>query len=326
MRSNLKAFDLLSSLGVHPVLVDVGASAGAPEIWDAAVAQQSVYVAFDPDSRELRQSSGGKFFKEIVVNEAITSDPSSSSVEFFLTKFPFCSSTLQPDTDSLSNFHFHDLFTVEQQTTVRASTLDAVLKRLSLDRLDWLKTDTQGTDLRIFASLSEPIRSRVLALDIEPGLIDAYRGEDLFVDAQAYLSRHGFWLSNLNVCGAVRVRHSTLKSLIPDESLHRAYADRAFKKTPAWCEARYLRSLESMMESHCGRTEYALLWLFAVLDGQMGFAMDVALEYERLFGRDEPGEWIKKQSLALIGNRHSEHLTVVKAKRWLKRILGRKGF
>src|SRR5262249_38977983 len=150
--------------------------------------------------------------------------------------FPFCSSTLQPDTASLANFHFRDRFEIEGKTTVAASTLDCVLDRLSLDRIDWLKVDTQGTDLRIFTSLSDRIRSHVLALDIEPGLIDAYRGEDLFTDAHSYLSKNGFWLSDLNVGGAVRVRESSLKAMIPDKSLHYSFASRAIKKSPAYCE------------------------------------------------------------------------------------------
>ena len=78
---------VLKTLGIHPVLVDVGASAGAPEIWKP-IAQDSIYIGFDADLREMRQSAGGRFYKEIVMNEAVTSDPSKSSVEFYLTKFP----------------------------------------------------------------------------------------------------------------------------------------------------------------------------------------------------------------------------------------------
>ena len=66
------------------------------------------------------------------------------------------------------------------------------MDRLSLSGIDWLKTDSQGTDLRIFNSLRPEVRSRVLAIDIEPGLIDAYVGEDLFVDAHKEL--HPKWV------------------------------------------------------------------------------------------------------------------------------------
>lgn len=324
MRNDMKSTisGILQLLRIHPVLVDVGASGGIPEIWKP-ISRQSIYIGFDPDLREMRESAGGRFHKEIVINEAVTSDPSLSSVEFYLTKSPFCSSTLEPDETSLANFHFHDLFRVVGKTTAAATTLDKVLRRIEIDRIDWLKADTQGTDLRIFTSLSEGVRSRILALDVEPGLIDAYRGEDLFVDAHAYLTRHGFWLSNLNVCGAVRIRATSLKAALPEESIHYSYAEKGLKKSPGWCEARYLRTLDSLAESRGGPAEYALLWIFSIVDGQVGFALDVALEYQRLFTRDEAGELMKKESLALLKKPASYLVPAIKTKRRLKRVLGR---
>src|SRR6185503_6525843 len=92
-------------------------------------------------------------------------------------------------------------------------TLDAVVKRLGLTGIDWLKVDTQGTDLRIFTTLSANVRSGVLAIDLEPGLIDAYQGEDLFVDTHKTLTQSGFWLSNLDVRGVARMKRSTLEFL-----------------------------------------------------------------------------------------------------------------
>ena len=196
---------LLSELNIHPVLVDIGASDAPPKIWES-IAQHSIYVGFDPDLREIYEVPESCFYKAIIVNEAITSHKESNEVLFYLTRSPFCSSTLKPDSESLSNFLFSDLFVVEREVRVRATTLDSVIERLSLPCVDWLKTDSQGTDLRIFNNLRDDIRSRVLAIDIEPGLIDAYIGEDLFVDAHRDLTQNGFWLSTLNIDGAVRMR------------------------------------------------------------------------------------------------------------------------
>jgi hypothetical protein len=314
---------MLPDTGLHPVLVDVGASGDPPLIWKP-LAKQSVYVGFDPDLREMKETAGSGFYKRIIVNEAISADPSQRAVNFFLTKFPFCSSTLEPDTQSLSNFHFYDEFTVERVTSAPATTLESVLRRLELDHLDWLKLDTQGTDLRIFMSLPENLRSRVLALDVEPGLIDAYKGEDLFVDTHAALLKEGFWLSDLNLGKAVRVRESSLTAIVPDKTHHSTFAKRAIKKTPAWCEARYLRTLESMQASRFGRSEYILLWAFAMADGQTGFAMDVALEYERMFDRDEAGVTMKNNTLTGLRKKATILMPLIKIKKGLDRARGRK--
>ena len=274
--------DLLTTADIHPVLVDVGASGGAPTIWKS-IASRSIYIAFDPDLRDMAQSQGGEFFRRIVFNKAVTNDPLKQEVEFHLTAYPHCSSTLPPDLDAVSDYAFHDYFITERKVRAPAITLDQVLDQVKLDRIDWMKVDTQGTDLRLFTSLTEPVRSRMLALDIEPGLIDAYQGEDLFVDAHRYLTKHGFWLSNLNVGGVARIRKSTLQELVPNAATRPAFAHRVLKKSPGWAEARYLRTIPTLAD----KRDYALLWTFAMMDQQLGFALDVAFEYERTFGRDD---------------------------------------
>ncbi len=308
--------DLLTFFGTQPVLVDVGASAGPPDVWEP-IAGSSTYVGFDPDRRQVASSADGRFHKSVIVNEAVASEPGKGEVQLYLTRSPFCSSTLQPDLEALSNYHFHELFATERQATVRAATLDEILVRLGLDRIDWLKCDSQGTDLRIFRSLGERLRSGVLALDIEPGLIDAYRGEDLFVDAQEYLVTNGFWLSRLDVHGAVRVRSSSLRTVVPAGADLAAFAEQAIRLTPGWCEARYLRTLESMAESGATREHYALLCVFSLLDEQPGYALDVALEYERRFGSDPWSVRMRAESASSIA-RGRRFAALARAKNWLR--------
>ena len=98
--------------------MDVGASGTTPEIWNL-IARQSLYVGFDPDLREIKELQDGRFWRAIIVNEAVTDDKNSAEVEFYLTKSPYCSSTLKPDTESLSNFLFADLFLVESCAKVQ---------------------------------------------------------------------------------------------------------------------------------------------------------------------------------------------------------------
>ena len=279
--------NLLSELDIHPVLIDVGASGTTPEIWDS-IAKHSIYVGFDPDLREIQELPDGRFHKAIIVNEAITTKEDSAEVLFYLTKSPFCSSVLKPDSKSLSNFIFSDYFTIERETPVRATTLNSIIERLSLRGVDWLKTDSQGTDFRIFNSLSKDIRSKVLALDIEPGFIDAYLGEDLFVDAHKSLVKQGFWLSNLKVCGEVRLKKTTLDKLPQlDSEANPELISFYHKKSPCWCEARYLRTIDWFAQGSFDKRGYVLLWVFSLLDGQLGFAIELAFEYERRFGSDK---------------------------------------
>jgi hypothetical protein len=285
--------ELLRALDIHPVLIDIGSSGGPPVIWDH-IAQHSIYLGFDPSQSETQELEHGRFYKTIVVNKAVTSERGADEVAFYFTKSPSCSSMLRPDTESLLEYLFADLFVVEREEGVVATSLDSVLDQFCLRHVDWFKTDSQGVDLRLFNSLSDQIRGRVLAIDVEPGLIDAYVGEDLFVDTHRGITREGFWLSNLEVQGAVRLRRETYYALsgsrkdTPGQPL-----ERILKKSPAWCEARYLRTLKSLVSGDFGKREYLVLWIFAVLDGQVGFAADVTIEYEGAFGKDSVSKMMR---------------------------------
>jgi len=323
--------DLLMELGIHPVLIDVGASGRPPSIWDE-IAQQSIYVGFDPDLRELHEVSEGKFFRSLIVNKAVISEKGGNQALFYLTRSPYCSSTLRPDMASLSNYLFYDLFVVEREATVPAATLDSIMESLSLPRIHWFKTDSQGIDLRLFSNLPDEVRSQVLAVDIEPGLIDAYIGEDLFVDAHRYLTQNGFWLSNLKLGGSIRMRKSTLQKVMSAyPNINSALIERTVRTSPGWCEARYLRTIEWLNQGGFAKGDYVLLWVFALLDNQYGFALDLAVEYEKVWGYDSISQLMKSEPVSRI--LQSEHklrqirtlFTMVKSivpppvRRWVRR-------
>ena len=310
---------VLTALSIQPILVDIGASGAPPKVWEP-IARHAIYVGFDPDRRELHDVSEGEFARSIIVNEAVTSASDRGEVHFYLTHSPYCSSTLPPDTDSLAHYLFSDLFVVEREASVPASTLSAVLDRLSLPGVDWFKTDSQGTDLRLFQSLTDELRSRVLAVDIEPGLIDAYQGEDLFVDAHRELLRQGFWLSSLEVKGSVRMKRTTLQAMA---SYHPALTDtyiyQSVHPSPGWCEARYLRTLESLGERNADVRDYALLWVFAMIERQWGYALDIACAYEQRFAQDRVSSLLRDLPLRLIIQKNRNVRSI--AKRFLPRQL-----
>ncbi len=289
--------------------------------WEA-IAPHSVYVGFDPDRREIHEEQYGGFFKKWIVNEAVTAGGNGEAIPFYLTASPYCSSTLRPDIDSLSDYLFSDLFAVAQETQVRASSLDSVLGRLSLPGIDWLKLDTQGTDLRVFNSLREDIRAGVLALDIEPGLIDAYVGEDLFAEAHGVLSRSGFWLSNLKLGSDVRMRRSTVEAVRAFDPVigDTAFLEGVAKKSPVYCEARYLRTLSWLLEDRSPR-DYVLLWVFALMDDQVGFALDIAREYELGFGKDDTTAVLWREPLARLREVRALRLKRARVKRVARALL-----
>jgi hypothetical protein len=309
---NREIDNILTTLNIQPVLVDIGASDAPPNVWES-IARHSIYVGFDPDQRELHDIPQGQFSRSIIVNKAVTSISNQSDAHFYLTHFPYCSSTLPPDTESLANYLFSDLFVVEREASVPASTLTVILNQLNLTSVDWFKTDSQGTDLRLFQSLKDELRSRVLAVDIEPGLIDAYRGEDLFVEAHRELLHQGFWLSSLDVEGTIRMRRSTLQTLTsPHQKLNDTHFYQSVRQSPGWCEARYLRTIESLQEQNAEAREYVLLWVFCMIEKQWGFALDIACAYDQKFTKDSTSSLLHNLPLSLIIKKNRNVLTITK--------------
>jgi hypothetical protein len=279
--------EILGSIPSPPTLVDIGASGAPPEIW-TKIASFCNYVAFDPDSREFSEQRSSGFRRSIVINKAVTSFPASSTLPVYLTKSPYCSSTLKPAETSLENYLFADLFSVEQVAPLPCVDVATAIRDAQLESVDWVKIDTQGTDLRIWKSFPLPLRGNVLALDVEPGIINAYEEEDYFVDTHKALVEEGFWLSNLCIGSAIRMRPATTKRLEPGVSDAIAKLQRP---SPAWTEARYLRTLEWMDLEGADAMRYRLLSAFALMDTQYGFALDTVSHYRRRFGEDE---WSRK--------------------------------
>src|SRR3954463_7335611 len=144
---------LLRDLDLKPVLMDVGASGAPPPIW-SELAPHSTYVGFDPDSREIHEDRVAGFHRSVIINEAVTAEKNASEISFYLTRSPFCSTVLDPNPQAAAHWLERDLFEVEDRASVRATTIDSVLRRLDISRIDWIKLDTQGTDLRLLNSIS----------------------------------------------------------------------------------------------------------------------------------------------------------------------------
>ncbi len=291
---------VLADNQIHPILLDIGASGEPHPIW-RPITSHSVYVGFDADDRAIDSTRYTGFYSSRIVPKAVSPDTDAQNLTFYLTASPFCSSTLRPDSEGLADYLFADLFAVEREATAPATTLSATLNDLGLERVDWFKTDSQGTDLRLFRSLPGSIRAGVLALDIEPGLIDAYEGEDLWIDAHRELTGNGFWLSHLDVRGSVRMRRENLTTLVRyAPGVTDRQIEVAVRPSPGWGESRYLRTIDWLLRTDANEEAFLLLWTFAGLDKQFAFALDVGVAFEKRFGPSERATLLQREAALAI--------------------------
>jgi hypothetical protein len=261
-----------------PVCVDVGASGELPADWQL-LARHSVCLAFDADDRDFQveDSRSGDWKRLVKLNRLVAETPA-EGVDFYLTKSPHCSSRLQPDLEALQPWAFNELFEVEQKISLPAVSLPQILERVGISYIDWFKTDSQGTDLRILASLPVSVIDRMIVADFEPGVLDAYRGEDKLFALMAFMSTRPFFVSDLDVKGPQRIGRDALASL---GSLDRKYIGYLLKKSPGWAEISYLHTFEGDAYS---KRRMLLGWIFSSIKGQYGHALAIVDKGMRVHG------------------------------------------
>ncbi|MGE5363855.1 MAG: hypothetical protein ACM3SM_06960 [Bacteroidota bacterium] len=264
-----------------PVLVDIGASENIHRNWKR-IARYSLCVAFDADEREFQyiKEESGKFRKLYIYN-CIVSDTASEHSDFYLTKSPYCSSLLHPDNEKLKDLAYSSLFQVEKVAAIKTAALPDVLKELGIESVDWFKTDSQGIDLRLFRSLGPEKINRVLAAEFEPGIIDAYIGENKLHEVLSYMDEtNSFWMADVIVKGSPRIPESVLAGLYPNKKM-RKLAMFSLKEAPGWGELTYLNKFAS--GGQYSKRDYLLGWVFATVLKHHGFAYTLALRAKESF-------------------------------------------
>jgi hypothetical protein len=245
-----------------PVLIDIGASEKLNSVW-AKIAPFSICIAFDADKREFDyiEKNDSVFKKQYVFNKIVVASSDKPKQPFYLTSNPYCSSLLKPDAESLKQFHISNLFEINQIVEIDVMELKNVLAQLNISIVDWFKTDSQGTDLRLYASLTEQQQNKMLVLEFEPGFMDAYLGEDKLLDVMNHMKGRPYFLTTLTIKGGLRITYNVFTRLFKSNT-SKKIASHTHKKTPGWAEMVYMNTLE---DSTFSKREFMLGWLFATL-------------------------------------------------------------
>jgi len=262
-----------------PIIIDIGASESLPKEW-RRLAKYSICIAFDADNRDTRYLVNEKSkFRKLYTYNRIVSDKTGKKKTFYLTDFPYCSSSLEPNTANLKNWDHYDLFRVKKKDTLNSITLPAVLKELNIKKVDWFKTDSQGTDLRLFKSLGDSIINKVLVADFEPGIIDAYRKEDKLHQILAYMDNHPFFVSDIKTGGSIRINEEIASNKF--SNFQRKILSYITKKSPCWVEISYLNIFKNVKVF--SKRDFLLGWIFALIKSQLGFSLELAVKGKEKF-------------------------------------------
>ncbi len=254
-----------------PVLVDIGASEKINPKW-RKFSKYSVCIAFDADDRDFSivSKENEEFKKLYKINRIVTANDSSSN-KFYLTKSPYCSSSLKPDLSSLSNYTFYKKFEVVSEKVLPTVRVKNIMKELNIEYVDWFKSDSQGTDLRLFLDLGEDINKNIIVAELEPGIIDAYINEDKLIDVIKKLSELNFWCSDFTIKGSIRMNHNLL-NYISNNEFFKKLIQLSLKSSPGWAELMFFNSFNENVSLR----NYLIGWVFSITQKQYGFAFELA--------------------------------------------------
>lgn len=263
-----------------PVLLDVGASKEIHRVWKD-LAPFSIGIAFDADDRDFSSEDSAKsgFKKLYKVNKIVVANHQGDKAPFYLTRSPYCSSLLKPNNSALTPYHYAPLFDVHKEISLSAVTLAEVISNYQIPQIDWFKTDSQGTDLRLFESVGLELQSKAIVVEMEPGILDAYIGEDKVSDCLRYFEkRSDFCLVAMKILGPLRMRSDRFEHIFTT-TFKRKLASGFLPKVPGWAEMTFVNTLEGPQSL---RT-FLLSWLFATIlkrhDVAHGFAQEAQRQY-----------------------------------------------
>ena len=183
-------------LGEHPIVVaDIGARGGHLGEIDN-LKPYLAYYGFDADREEcerLKAAPPAGFSAYEVLPYYVGDEE--GPVTFNLYKNGGESSRFGPSP------RYQQLFSpgleVERQVRVDGSTLDAILRKHGLLWPDFIKLDTQGTELEILQASPEALKNALL-VESEIEFIEVYEGQPLFHDFLRFMHENGFELLYLN--------------------------------------------------------------------------------------------------------------------------------
>ncbi|SFV27487.1 FkbM family methyltransferase [Thermoflavifilum thermophilum] len=286
-----------------PVLIDIGASGSIHSRWKK-IAPYSICLTFDPDARDYNYfKREQKHYKQLHTLRCGVGNQDRPERTFYLTRSPYCSSFLKPSIEKLKPYSFSEKFIVEHEVKYEMRSIKSILSELNISYIDWFKSDSQGMDLQIFKSSGEEIIEKVIAAEFEPGIMDAYEGEDKLHEVLSFMEKKHFFLSELNVKGPIRIPHEYLQE-ITHISFLRKLIEASHKKIAGWGEMLYLNTFET--DALENTRDYILGIVIAMLNHEYGFALELARKAKKEFKDDILNEF--------------EYLSVLKIKNTILRL------
>jgi FkbM family methyltransferase len=263
----------------HPlVLADVGARGGLKKNWAAAERHLRV-LGFEPDEREYNRlvaSAKGRdgastFFHAALHNRRGT-------IALHVAEDRGLSSIFKPNRAFLDTFPEAERFNTTDIQEVEADTLDNLLATRGITDIDFIKADTQGSELFVLEGAAHALASSAVGVEVEVEFTPIYQDQPLFADVDGYMRGLGYFLFDLRPCywkrAAGREEGGAYGQII--------WADALYLKSTAALHAAVARLPAGLQKSKVLRAVSV-----ALLYGYYDYALEIVREAGSVLSPDE---------------------------------------
>jgi len=179
----------------HPLtLIDVGASGGISSLWEPHRRYLRI-IGFEPDIRAFEALKNQQDRLTRFINIGLHRYRGDFS--FYSTRRQQCSSFFEPNRPLLDRFHNSQRLDIVQEEKIKCDSLDEVLSEAASTDVDFIKLDTQGSELAILEGSEKILANSVFGLEIEVAFAELYNGQPLFADVDPFVRQKGFDLIDL---------------------------------------------------------------------------------------------------------------------------------
>ena len=193
------------------VVVGVGAREGFEPHW-GFYNDQVKLIGFEADAKECeklnrRLSNSRRHFFPVALDEK------KGTRTFYVTAFPDSSGFYAPDMQFFQRFHAAVNMTVEKTIEIETTGFDIFAHENNMEQVDFIKLDTEGSELDILKGAINTLKKSVLGLSIEVEFGQCHKGQPVFSDVDSFLRPLGFHLFDLSI-----YRHDRKSIRMPSSS------------------------------------------------------------------------------------------------------------
>jgi FkbM family methyltransferase len=180
-----------------PVIFDAGAYIGTTAIEYAKQFPNGLIYAFEPTLNTFEQLRNNCFnIKNINLFNIALSDKD-GKVNFYVNEFSPTNSIL--DTDSSANEYWgENLIKTKKIVSVKSIRLDTFCHDVKVSKIDLLKLDVQGAEIRVLNGASNLIDDGLIkCIYAEVLFVPTYEHQTTYYEIGQYLSKSGYYLHSL---------------------------------------------------------------------------------------------------------------------------------